>query len=624
MRTYLSHFFAISLLCMYIPPVFAQYHAIHEIDSVMDMSPYYLPTSYAQLRSIYYKPLKFKPIDTTMIVTHLFDPLYKTENIYQGLGISGQAHQSIIFDYQREMGFLYQTLPYPLFFKNESNLTFYKLKTTYSKIAYTLGLPKENEVFAEFAKYIKGVTVVANMYTTLNDGSFVHQKTRNICGDFLIHYENPSSTYGFRASYIINYLDNFENGGLLDINSYQNDRRNIGYAVRSPNENTKSIITTHDFLLQNYVNIKDKKQRYYGTIAYNFQLGQSTIRYNDVFDTIYPYYATYFSDKTTNDSIRIFNIQNAIQWSNFKPFQEESVKRNFFHIAGGVMHDYANFRYTRTPFNSFYLFARTHIRLFNIMDITGDISYSVLSDYKNNDIIAKAGISWAINREKEHSIGFNAQFYRNTPEYIMQYVFTNNFRWVNDFQEQNILQLKAFWNYQQTNFSVSYYYLNKLVYLSEELRPVQNENNGNLIQISTFIPFRYKNFGTTANLNFQYCTKDVVNVPLFAGKLSVFYIIELLKKRLKIQVGTDFMYNTTYYADAYLPVLHKFYYQRTQLIGNFVFWDVNVTFQIDRINFFFRAGNLLAPFMHYRNFTTPNYPIKDYFLSLGISWKFYD
>jgi hypothetical protein len=114
-----------------------------------------------------------------------------------------------------------------------------------------------------------------------------------------------------------------------------------------------------------------------------------------------------------------------------------------------------------------------------------------------------------------------------------------------------------------------------------------------------------------------------VHVPHFAGKLSVFYILEFFKKRLKIQVGSDLMCNSAYHADAYLPALHRFYNQDSQLSGNFLFLDVNLTVNIDRINFFFRAGNLLAPAMKGNNLTTPNYP-SDYLLSLGFSWRFYD
>jgi hypothetical protein len=349
-------------------------------------------------------------------------------------------------------------------------------------------------------------------------------------------------------------------------------------------------------------------------------LAQTTIRYKDAGP--FPSRDELYQD--TNDSTRIQTVKNALQWSNFKPFQEVSAKKNFFQIAGGLLHDYANIKFMNTPFTSLYVFGRTHIRLFNVMDIFGQISYSLISDYANNDASAKAGISWAINREKEHIIGLNAAYYRNDPEYIMQHIFNDAFRWINFFSKQNIAKFSAYWNYQKYNLSVNYYYLNHLVYLSDAQRPMQHENDGNLIQVSAFAPFMYKNFGITTNLNLQYCSNDVINVPFFAGKLSVFYVIELLKKRLKIQVGSDIMYNTSYFADAYFPVLHKFYLQRYQKLGNFIFWDANLTVKIDRINFFFCIGNLLPPFMYYRNFTTPDYPIKEYLISLGITWQFFD
>ena len=628
MRTYIICCLAVFLLFTNMKPVFAQH--LHEIDSVMDMSPDHLPTYYTQINFLQFMPLKFKPIDTEMITTHLYAPLLKTENIYQSLGINGQAHQPIVFDYQREMGFLYQALPYPLYFKKQSDLKYYKLQTTYSRAAYTFSFLEtaENEISAEFARYMRGVTVAANIYASHNKGSFDNQEIRNLCGDLLIHYEMPSALYGFRASYIVSHVNNRENGGLLDMEAYQSTQSNLStmtanseFKVRYP-ESSKALtkILMHDLALQNYVNLKSKSDRYFGTITYDFQWTQTTLRYNNNIETDFPHY----NSKTTNDSTRIATVKNAIQWSNFSPFQAASTESKFFHVAGGLLHDYADLRYTNTPFTSLYLFARTHIRLYNVMDITGQISYSLVSDYANNDIAANTGISWAINREKEHNIGINANYYRNNPEYILQYVSVNNFRWINQFAKQDIVHFKAFWNYQKYNVSASYYYLNNFVYLSEELRPVQNENSGNLIQVSAFIPFRHKNFGTIANLNVQYCTKDVIHVPIFAGKLSVFYVIELLKKRLKIQVGTDLMYNTTYYADAYLPALRKFYYQTSQPIGNFIFMDANVSMSIDRINFFARIGNILPPLMKYRNFTTPDYPVKDYLLSLGITWRFFD
>ncbi len=52
-----------------------------------------------------------------LIDAHHFDPLFSTENLYQSLGISGQAHQAIPFDLNGKSDYLMQ-LPYPLILKN--------------------------------------------------------------------------------------------------------------------------------------------------------------------------------------------------------------------------------------------------------------------------------------------------------------------------------------------------------------------------------------------------------------------------------------------------------------------------------------------------------------------------
>ena len=92
------------------------------IDSAMAISPDYLPTSTAPMPTINFKPLIYKPIDTSIVHISGYDPLLRTENLYQSLGIIGQAHKNMVFDIDHPMGFTWTTLPYPLYFKKMSDL----------------------------------------------------------------------------------------------------------------------------------------------------------------------------------------------------------------------------------------------------------------------------------------------------------------------------------------------------------------------------------------------------------------------------------------------------------------------------------------------------------------------
>jgi len=113
-------------------------------------------------------------------------------------------------------------------------------------------------------------------------------------------------------------------------------------------------------------------------------------------------------------------------------------------------------------------------------------------------------------------------------------------------------------------------------------------------------------------------------VPLFAAKSSIFYIFDIFKRKLKLQLGVDVMYNTTYFANAYSPALYSFYFQDKQKVGNFWYIDANATIRISRLYFFARIGNVLSPFQNYNMFTTPNYPMKDFLISIGLNWRFHD
>ena len=84
------------------------------------------------------------------------------------------------------------------------------------------------------------------------------------------------------------------------------------------------------------------------------------------------------------------------------------------------------------------------------------------------------------------------------------------------------------------------------------------------------------------------------------------------------------MFNTSYYADGYNPLLHQFYHQEEIKLGNYLYFDLHLSFRVKRISFFVRGGNLLAGLMGFRYVTTPSYPLQAQNLRVGINWRFYD
>lgn len=621
-------------------------------DSASALSPAFMPVHYTHIQPHFFYPVTYYPVDTAVDRTHYYDDLMKVEHVYQSLGIPGQAHKNIGFDFQHDYGFNYIQYPYPLYLYKQNDLKYYDVKTSYTRLAYTFGIsPNENVFKAVHAQKFRGMTAVVNLRGYTSPGSFVKQNVGYFSGDALIHYEIPSRLYGFKVSYIYNRLRLDENGGLADFkdentNLYdyhaflQNKSEELsGYAVNTPQAESKTA--THDLLLQQYVNLKLKNNLNLGTITHSFQYkGSKSAYYNFALDSTVHYF---HSPDTTADSLQYYNIINTLQFSTFSPFDKIEQKNYYFHMAGGIMHEYTEDKLRRfSPLspvdsakksrgeqgrkfrsNTVSLFARTYIRLFSVMDISGQISYSFMG-YNGNDAKADASISWALNRSKMHYIGFEGHFYRISPDYTFSYYNGNQYYWDTTFNKQNILKLSAFWTRNKIKASFHYFMLHQYLTFDENLMPRQLERAANIIQLNVYTPFRIKNFGFNANLYLQHSDNPSIQVPLFAGKASVYYIFDLFKKKMQLQIGTDVMFNTNYYADAYSPVLRQFYHQDSFKTGNYFYWDANLNIKIQRINIFLRLSNILAGLPSYHYFTTPYYPMEGRRFQVGINWRFYD
>ena len=604
----------------------------HTIDSAMAISPLYLPTSYTELGAIFFKPIDYKVIDTTINLIAQHDPLEQTENICQTLGIGGQAHKFVNFNFSKEPGFSLFTNPYPLYFKEQEDLVYYKLKTAYTNLGFTYSvIPKQYMLTAQHAQNIRDkVNYAVNIRGLTSEGYYTNQRTTNLVADALLHYEIPSQIYGFKASYIINFYNLQENGGLLNMEEFVKQDSmgpTKGYNMKLYNASSK--ILTHDLLFQQYVNIITKNKRkekdnYWGTFMHSFRFKQQRFNYNDHnLDT--NYYGTIFllSADTTADTTRFYTLSNTLQWMSFKPLKEDTHERYFLHFTGGITYEYTRYAQANYIGHALIPFAQIHTRLFSVMDIHGRIFYT-LGGYQNNDLNARAAISWAISRKHRHFLGTEIDYYFRTPDYAYTYFFSNAKYWKNEWKKQNILRFSAYWEREGYKAEFNYFMLHNYVAIDSTWTPKAIEKYINVIQLHLYAPIYVKGFGAKINVYIQYANNKAVQVPIFAGKLDAFYRLNIFKNKAKLQFGLALAYNTNYYADGYCPMLHSFYTQENVKVGNYLYFDPSIAIQVQRIGLYFKVTHVLCGAMKYRYFTTPDYPMENRQFVLGITWRFFD
>ena len=91
-----------------------------------------------------------------------------------------------------------------------------------------------------------------------------------------------------------------------------------------------------------------------------------------------------------------------------------------------------------------------------------------------------------------------------------------------------------------------------------------------------------------------------------------------------MQPGVSLFYNTSYYADNYMPALRMFYTQNNKRIGDYLYADVFVNLQIKRANVFIKYQHFNAGWKDYSFYMMPHYPQQSGALKVGMIWRFYD
>lgn len=118
--------------------------------------------------------------------------------------------------------------------------------------------------------------------------------------------------------------------------------------------------------------------------------------------------------------------------------------------------------------------------------------------------------------------------------------------------------------------------------------------------------------------------QDLIRVPLFASKNSIYADFYLFHKALRTQVGCDLRYHTPFKADGYDPGLGIFYRQDVTTVGGYLWADVFINLQVKRASIYAKAGHINSFLENQAYLILPQYPSKPFGFFFGLTWKFFD
>ena len=119
--------------------------------------------------------------------------------------------------------------------------------------------------------------------------------------------------------------------------------------------------------------------------------------------------------------------------------------------------------------------------------------------------------------------------------------------------------------------------------------------------------------------------QEVVPVPLFSAFLSYYYEFWVTRGVLRLQIGLDGRYNTSYHAPGWNPSLGVFFNQREVETGNYPYLDFFVAGKWKRMRIFLKYQHVnKGLFGNDDYFAVAKYPLNPGMFKMGISWGFYD
>lgn len=611
--------------------------------------------------------VKTGPLDTTITNWRIDYPYFMKGVGDMTLGGLGQSTMPFnYFDRPKNPDFVFAQ-SYDAYTYRMDNVPFYNSKTPYLNIMYLeSGQKRYREEHFEIttAHNISPATSFNVSYKARGTkGLYDRQRTTN--HNLSVAFAHTGKRYSVHAGYVNNRIKQRENGGAVGVwavadttyehpsgvpmklasadaeNSYRNNSLFVKQAFAIPLQ----AVTDYDF------SIADLSAVYFGHIfEYNTWSKLYTDKYATYVDergsrndegefvpTTETYYDDwYISPEVSRDSIRERVVSNRF-FVEAQPWDRNGAVGR---LGGGVgvdmyaysqfaMEDYISGRYGRDKRTAWYAYGAISGKLKKFADWGADVRLYP-SGYRSGDLAINAHAE-VTARFRGHPVILGGRFSqtRTSASYWQENLFSNHYVWFNSFDKENETRFEASLRIPDWNLELGAWQgvVSNKVYYDADSRVAQHSGATSLTSLYARKDFRLGGFHFDHRVLLQWSTnQEVVPVPACSAYLSYFYEFWVEKKKvLRMQIGLDGRYNTSYYAPSYNPALAAFFNQREAKVGNYPYLDAFVTAKWKRMRIFLKYQHVnQGLFGNGRYFTVAGYPLNPGMFKMGISWGFYD
>ena len=345
----------------------------------------------------------------------------------------------------------------------------------------------------------------------------------------------------------------------------------------------------------------------------------------------------YINPSVTADSMRVQRIDNRV-FLRLQPWAEDAIVSKLNVGVGDRLLNYYAFDPTFTrkkhsvTWNSAYLYAGVEGSLRNYInwDAKGEF---VFLGHEIGDLSLDANLRvslYPFRRARKSPLTLDVHFDTSLdePEYYHQHMYTNHFKWDNEFSKQSVTRVQGRLSVPRWKLDagVGYALLANNVYYDTLGVIRQNTTPMSVLSADLHKEFVLGILHLDNLVLFQLSSNpDVIPLPKVAVNLKYFVQFNISQGILLMQIGANGLYNTAWNSPSWNPALGVFHNQVENVYNNGPYVDAFVNMQWKRATIFIKYENANQGWPMKKNdyFSANRYIVTQRAIKLGIYWPFY-
>ena len=585
-------------------------------------------------------------IDTALNNFHIYNPAEKQTAFFSSLGNTGQASQNNIFFERTESPFLFTKAYSPQLY-NYNNLNFFNTHQAFTQIQYVTNFSKKTGLQDLDLTHTQNINPYINIgiqYRLISDyGKYMSSQTKNHALRLFSSYEGHH--YNAYWAYHYNKLNAYLNGGIKN-DSLLGDAYYVksSYIPVNLNQFKQHILNRNLYLNHTFIGNKQKKIALNDSVDYTqytptFKLGH--IFNMDYYKRAYnntggDLYSNLSADSSNSqniyDSTSTFLIHNS--------FYGELIPNDSLqwltHGVLGYRNEWERY-YSYLDLNTY----MNHVLFSQFRGVLpGQYTWEINAEWdiagsNRNDFMSSLSINKPWGENNNHQLLLETQVSAQNPDVFLSQYASHYFSWHSSLKKISTQKIKLSYRYKSFKIGSEAGRVQQFTYI----HPIMDSSNShiqnieihqepnNIILYSGFIQ-HYFRIGPLHMKNIFVYQKSsessVVHIPELNFLNITYFSFYLFKKNLKLHIGANTRYNSSYFVDGFDPASGLFYQQSLQKRGAYPYIDFFINMKLKKALFFFKLEHINEGMSGYQYFNVYHYPQNPRVFRFGLSWRFYN